>query len=35
VASNAERWNALFALARIENCWSLYIVGSFFVLKKM
>jgi len=23
VASNAERWNALLALARIENCWSL------------
>jgi len=23
VASNAEKWNALLALARIENCWSL------------
>jgi len=23
VASNAERWNALLALARIENYWSL------------
>jgi len=24
MASNAERWNALVALARIENCCSLY-----------
>jgi len=23
VASNAERWNALLVLARIENYWSL------------
>jgi len=23
VAFSAERWNALLALARIENCWSL------------
>jgi len=23
VAFNAERWNALLALAGIENCWSL------------
>jgi len=22
-ASNAEKWNALLALAKIENCWSL------------
>jgi len=26
VASNAERWNALLALARIENCWSLQLL---------
>jgi len=31
VASNAERWNALLALARIENCWLLWLlVHSLF-----